>query len=88
MLPAPLKFLNLLSMNERGEKLIGQKAKDDAMINFVSRQAQEAILNPDLPEGYKDEMLSIALRTIHKISERRKVYFAKHGEERRTRKRK
>ena len=36
-------------MKER-KKFVGQKEKDDAIMNFVSRQAQEAILDPNLPE--------------------------------------
>ena len=72
-------------MKEAREKLIGQKAKDDATMNFVSRQAQEAILDPNLPESYKDEVLGAAIATIHKVAERKAAYYAKHGEGRRTR---
>ena len=54
-------------MNERREKLIGQKAKDDATMNFVSRQAQEAILNPNIPETYKDFILEAAVGTLRRI---------------------
>jgi hypothetical protein len=61
-------------MKERGEKLVGRKAKDDATMNFVSRQAQEAILNPNLPESYKDEVLRAAVGTILRIAERRNTY--------------
>lgn len=64
---------------------IGQKEKDDALINFVNRQAQEVILNPDLSEPYKDEVLEAAIATIQKVAERKAVYFAKHGEGRQTR---
>jgi len=38
-------------MKERGRKYTVQKEKDDAIMNFVSRQAQEAILDPNLPES-------------------------------------
>lgn len=82
MLPAPLKFLNLSRMNERRQKLIGQKAKDDATMNFVSRRAQEAILNPILPESYKDEVVGDAVGKILKIAERRNAYSAPHIENR------
>jgi hypothetical protein len=82
MLPAPLKFLNLLRMNERSEKLIGQKGKDDAMMNFVSRQAQEAILDPNLPESYKDEIVGAAVGTILRIAERRNAYNAGYSKSR------
>ena len=83
MLPAPLKFLNLLPMNERREILIGQKAKDDATMNFVSRQAQEAILDPNLPESYKDDVLDAAVGTLLRIAERRSAYNAGQSEGRR-----
>jgi hypothetical protein len=76
MLPAPLKFLNLLHMKERTEKLIGQKEKDDAIMNFESRQAQEAILDPNLPEEYKDEIVGAAVGKILRIAERRNAYDA------------
>ena len=73
-------------MKENGEKIIGQREKDDAMMNFVSRQAQEAILNRNLPESYKDEVVGAAISTIRKVGERKAAYFAKHGEGRSTRK--
>jgi hypothetical protein len=41
-------------MKERSRKYSVQKEKDEAIMNFVSRQAQEAILDPSLPESYKD----------------------------------
>ena len=63
-------------MKERN-KSIGQKAKDDATMNFVSRQAQEAILDPNLPESYKDEVLEFAIGIILRIAERRKAYNAR-----------
>jgi len=70
-------------MKERGEKLIGQKAKDDATMNFVSRQAQEAILDPNLPEFYKDDVLGAAVGTILRIAERKNAYNARLRESRR-----
>src|SRR5215216_4041035 len=73
-------------MEEITKKLIGTREKDDALMNFVSRQAQEAILNPTLPESYKDEVLEAAVGTIQKVAERKAVYYAKYGEGRRTRK--
>jgi hypothetical protein len=64
-------------MNERNEKFIGPKEIDDAMMNFVSRQAQEAILDPNLPESYKDEIVGAAVGTILRIAERRNAYSAR-----------
>ena len=61
-------------MRERSEKVIGQKAKDDATLNFVSLQAQEAILNPNLPEGYKDQIVGAAVGTILRIAEKKNTY--------------
>ena len=73
-------------MEEITKKLIGSREKDDALMDFVSKQAQEAILNPNLPEAYKDEVLEAAVGTIQKVAERKAVYYAKHGEGRRSRK--
>jgi hypothetical protein len=50
-------------MKERPE---GQREKDDNTLDFVNYWAQEAILNPNLPASYKDQMLSLALGTIKK----------------------
>ena len=61
-------------MKERSEKVIGQKAKDDATLNFVSLQAQEAILNPNLPEAYKDQIVGAAVGTILRIAEKKSAY--------------
>ena len=47
--------------------------------------SQEAILDPNLPEPYKDLVLEAALGTIQQVAENKAVYFAKHGEGRRTR---
>jgi hypothetical protein len=85
MLPAPLKLLNLSPMNEKKQKLIGSREKDDALLDFVNYQAQEAILNPILPESKKDEILEDAVETIHKVAERKSIYYAKYGEGRRIR---
>ncbi len=63
-------------MKEKGEKVIGQKAKDDETMNFVSMQAQEAILNPNLPESYKDQIVGAAVGTLLKIAERKSSYNA------------
>lgn len=63
-------------MKEIREKLRGQREKDDATLNYVSREAQVAILNPDLSESIKDEILNEAVGTIHQIGERRWVYEA------------
>ena len=64
-------------MKERSGKQINQKEADNATLNFVSRQAQEAILDPNLPEAYKDQVLDIAIGTISKIAEKRAIYEAK-----------
>ena len=72
-------------MKERNEKPTGQKAKDEATLNFVCRQAQEAILDPNIPNSYKDYVLEAAIGTIQKVAESKAQYFAKHGEGRRTR---
>jgi len=56
------------------------------LLNFVTRQAQEAILDPNLPETYKNQAVEAAVGTIQKIAERKAIYYAKHGEGRRTRK--
>jgi len=61
-------------MKERSQNLAGQKEREDALLNFVSRQAQEAILDPNLPESYKDEIVGAAVGTILRIAERRNTY--------------
>ena len=58
-------------MKELREKLLGQREKDDATLNYVSREAQVAILNPDFSDSIKDEVLNAAVGTIHEIAERR-----------------
>ena len=63
-------------MKELREILIEQKGKDDETLNYVSREAQVAILNPDLSDSIKDEMLNAALGTIHQVAERRRIYEA------------
>jgi hypothetical protein len=72
-------------MNEKNQKLIGSREKDDALLDFVNYQAQKAILNPILPESKKDEILEDAVETIHKVAERKAIYYAKYGEGRRIR---
>jgi hypothetical protein len=67
-------------MKESGEKTLSQKERDDALMNFVSRQAQEAILDPNLPESYKDKLVSAAISTISRIAERRIPYHAGQNE--------
>ena len=49
-------------------------SRDDAIMDFVSRQAQEAILDPNLPESYKDAALEAALKALRRIAERRSAY--------------
>jgi hypothetical protein len=67
-------------MKENGEKQLSQKERDDALMNFVSRQAQEAILDPHLPESYKDKLVSATVATISRIAERRNPYTAVQSE--------
>jgi hypothetical protein len=73
-------------MNDQNEKSMGARERDDVLLNFVTRQAQEAILDPNLPETYKNDAVEAAVGTIQKIAERKAVYYAKYGEGRRTRK--
>src|SRR5687767_12047993 len=80
MLPAPLKFLNLSRMQERSQTLIEQKEKDDATMNFVSKQAQEAILDPNVTEYYKHHIVRAAVDALWRIAERRSTYDARHSE--------
>jgi hypothetical protein len=63
-------------MNETSKKLVGQRKKDDATLNYVSREAQVAILNPDLSDSIKEEILIDAVGTINQIAERRWIYEA------------
>jgi hypothetical protein len=37
-------------------------------------QAQEAILNPNIPEAYKDQIVGAAVGTILRIAERKNAY--------------
>jgi hypothetical protein len=73
-------------MKNKGQTITGSMERDEALMDFVNYQAQEAILNPTLPESYKDEVLEAAVGTIQKVAERKAVYYAKYGEGRRTRK--
>jgi len=73
-------------MNDKDEKIIGSREKDHALMDFVNYKAQDAILSPNLPGSYKDEVLDTAVRTIQQVAERKAAYYAKYGEGRRTRK--
>ena len=73
-------------MEEITKKLIRTREKDNALMDFVNYQAQEAILDPNLPGPYKDEILDDAIGTIQKVAERKATYYGKHGEGRRSRK--
>lgn len=70
-------------MKERGRKYTVQREKDDAIMDFVSRQAQEAILDPNLPESYKDAALEAALDAILRIADKRSEYNAERKENQR-----
>src|SRR5688572_29966126 len=72
-------------MNEKNKRLIGIGEKENALLDFVNYQAQEAILNPNLPESKKDKILEDAIGTIQKVAERKATYYAKYGEGRRQR---
>ena len=72
-------------MKDKNERIIGAREREDALLDFVNYQAQEAILNAALPESKKDEILRDAIGTIQKVAERKAVYYAKYGEGRRTR---
>ena len=63
-------------MTERNEGFFERKVKEDAIMDFVSRQAQEAILDPNLPESYKDAALEAALDALLQIAEERGNYNA------------
>ena len=67
------------------ERPTSQIEKESAALDFVNYQAQEAILNPNLPDTYKDAMLDFAIDTIRKVAEKKAEYNAKYGEERRSR---
>lgn len=67
-------------MKETSERIIGQKERDDAVLEFVSYQAQQAILDPNLPEDFKDLIVGDAVRKIQRIAERRNSYNAEQKE--------
>ena len=67
-------------MKERSKNFVGKKEREDAIIDFVSRQAQEAILDPNLPESYKDAALEAALEALLGIAEKRNEYSAERKE--------
>ena len=67
------------------ERPISQIEKDNAVLDSVNYQAQEAILDPNLPESYKDKILDLAIEQIQKVAESKAAYHAKYGEGRRTR---
>src|SRR5690349_5822704 len=73
-------------MNDQNEKSMGARERDDVLLNFVTRQAREAILDPNLPETHKNDAVEAAVGTVQKNAERKAVYYAKYGEGRRTRK--
>jgi len=73
-------FSMLLILQKRSRKYTVQKEKDDAIMDFVSRQAQEAILDPNLPEAYKDEILNVAIKMILRIAEKRNSYSVRKND--------
>jgi hypothetical protein len=72
-------------MNEKNKKPVGTTERENALLDFVNRQAQEAILDPNLPDSHKNEVVNAAIGTIQKVAERKAVYYAKYGEGRRLR---
>jgi hypothetical protein len=72
-------------MNPRGGKPPETIERENALLDFVNQQAQEAILNPNLSDSYKNEVVNAAIGTIQKVSERKASYYAKYGEGRRLR---
>lgn len=72
-------------MNPRGGKPSETIERENALLDFVNQQAQEAILNPNLPGSYKNEVVDAAIGTIQKVAERKAAYYAKYGEGRRLR---
>lgn len=73
------KVLEFITMKEIKQNLIEQREKDDTTLNYVSKEAQVAILNPDLSDSIKDEILTSAVGTINQIAERRWIYEAIPG---------
>jgi len=67
------------------ERQISPIEKDNAILNSVNYQAQEAILDPYLPDAYKDKILDLAIEHIQEVAESKAAYNAKYGEGRRTR---
>jgi hypothetical protein len=67
------------------ERPISPIEKYDAVLNSVNYRAQEAILDPNLPDAFKDEIVGFAIDTIQKVAERKVAYNAKYGEGRLTR---
>ena len=73
-------------MKDKNQNSRRTRERDEALLDFVNYQAQEAILDPNLPAAYKDEVLEAAVGTIQRVAERKTIYYAKYGEGRRTRK--
>ena len=71
-------------MNPRG-KTPETIERENALLDFVNRHVQEAILDPKLPGSYKDEVVDAAIGTIQKVAETKAAYYAKYGEGRRLR---
>lgn len=69
-------------MKEKSDKFIEHKTTDGAIMNFVSRQAQEAKLDPNLPETYKDDIVGAAVGTILRIAEKKNAYNVPRAENR------
>ena len=65
---------------QESEKLVEQKERDDAVLDFVNFQAQEAILNTHLPNDFKDLIVGDAVRKIQRIGERRATYEVQHDQ--------
>lgn len=72
-------------MKERNKKHSQQLAEVNDALDFVNYLAQDAILDPNLPDVFKEEFLNIAINEIWKAAEVKAAYYAKYGEGRRTR---
>ena len=68
-------------MKEGSPKSVEHKESYDAILDFESYQAQEAILDPNLPDWFKDKILASAIATIKQVGERKAVYNAQQREE-------
>src|SRR5690349_21396239 len=67
-------------MKDKNENTNKPRTTDEATINFVSHQAQEAILNPNLDDDYKDWIVNAAVRKINRIADGKIIYDVRRSE--------